>query len=264
MRIISGYLRGRNISQPNNQLTRPLKDLTKESIFNILKHSNLIMINFEKSKRSPLNPFLIVDNLFDESFFSNLNMEMASELIGNVTMGGRINNEFLPKNHDSKKYKSWHQFYEFINSSELRNHLQQEYSDDLEYWDANIDFLNPSLKPIIHWATSWDDYWRETHFDTEGRLWSFIIFFNDKQWDGGDLNLHNDSNVAFHVPRYFLKKLPINLCALPRSPETLPLGLSSLLGQYLPPHSFLWGYYKGFFVSTLQRQSVEPNSKNSH
>jgi len=50
MRIISGYLRGRNISQPNNQLTRPLKDLTKESIFNILKHSNLIMINLEKSK----------------------------------------------------------------------------------------------------------------------------------------------------------------------------------------------------------------------
>ena len=50
MRIISGYLRGRNINQPNNQLTRPLKDLTKESIFNILKHSNLIMVNLEKSK----------------------------------------------------------------------------------------------------------------------------------------------------------------------------------------------------------------------
>jgi 16S rRNA (guanine966-N2)-methyltransferase len=50
MRIISGYLRGRKISQPNNQLTRPLKDLTKESIFNILKHSNLITINLEKSK----------------------------------------------------------------------------------------------------------------------------------------------------------------------------------------------------------------------
>jgi len=50
MRIISGYLKGRNIRQPNNKLTRPLKDLTKESIFNILKHSNLIMINLEKSK----------------------------------------------------------------------------------------------------------------------------------------------------------------------------------------------------------------------
>ena len=49
MRIISGYLKGRNIRQPNNQLTRPLKDLTKESIFNILQHSNLINFSFEKS-----------------------------------------------------------------------------------------------------------------------------------------------------------------------------------------------------------------------
>ena len=50
MRIISGYLRGRNISQPKNFLTRPLKDLTKESVFNILKHSNLFTVNLEKSE----------------------------------------------------------------------------------------------------------------------------------------------------------------------------------------------------------------------
>ena len=50
MRIISGYLKGRKIILPNNKLTRPLKDLTKESIFNILQHSNLINFNIEKSK----------------------------------------------------------------------------------------------------------------------------------------------------------------------------------------------------------------------
>ena len=50
MRIISGYLRGRKIGQPNNKYTRPLKDLTKESIFNILEHSNLINFNLQKSK----------------------------------------------------------------------------------------------------------------------------------------------------------------------------------------------------------------------
>ena len=50
MRIISGYLRGRKIAQPNNKFTRPLKDLTKESIFNILQHSNLINFSLEKSK----------------------------------------------------------------------------------------------------------------------------------------------------------------------------------------------------------------------
>ena len=50
MRIISGYLKGRKIIQPNTKLTRPLKDLVKESTFNILKHSNLINVNLEKSE----------------------------------------------------------------------------------------------------------------------------------------------------------------------------------------------------------------------
>ena len=49
MRIISGYLKGRKIAQPNSKITRPLKDLTKESIFNILQHSNLIYYSFEES-----------------------------------------------------------------------------------------------------------------------------------------------------------------------------------------------------------------------
>ena len=50
MRIIAGYLKGRKITLPNDKYTRPLKDLTKESIFNILQHSNLIKITLEKSK----------------------------------------------------------------------------------------------------------------------------------------------------------------------------------------------------------------------
>jgi len=50
MRIISGYLKGKKILLPKNKLTRPLKDLTKESIFNIIKHSKLLDINLEKSQ----------------------------------------------------------------------------------------------------------------------------------------------------------------------------------------------------------------------
>ncbi len=49
MRIISGYLKGKKINLPNDKTTRPLKDLTKESIFNIIKHSNLINLNLENS-----------------------------------------------------------------------------------------------------------------------------------------------------------------------------------------------------------------------
>ena len=40
MRIISGYLKGKKIDLPKDDLTRPLKDMVKESIFNIIKHSN--------------------------------------------------------------------------------------------------------------------------------------------------------------------------------------------------------------------------------
>ena len=49
MRIISGDFRGKKINSPKDIKTRPLKDLTKESIFNIIKHSNKFKINFEKS-----------------------------------------------------------------------------------------------------------------------------------------------------------------------------------------------------------------------
>jgi len=49
MRIIAGDFRGKKILQPEDKFTRPLKDLTKESIFNIINHSNLININLKKS-----------------------------------------------------------------------------------------------------------------------------------------------------------------------------------------------------------------------
>ena len=50
MRIISGSFRGKNILTPKDRKTRPLKDLTKESIFNIIKHSNKFEINLSNSK----------------------------------------------------------------------------------------------------------------------------------------------------------------------------------------------------------------------
>lgn len=49
MRIISGYFKGKKIFQPRDLKTRPLKDLTKESIFNIIVHSKKFSINLEDS-----------------------------------------------------------------------------------------------------------------------------------------------------------------------------------------------------------------------
>ena len=49
MRIISGKFKGKKILTPKDKNTRPLKDLTKESIFNIIVHSKKININLENS-----------------------------------------------------------------------------------------------------------------------------------------------------------------------------------------------------------------------
>ena len=50
MRIIAGASKGKKILQPKDQLSRPLKDLTKESIFNIIMHSNKFETKIEGSK----------------------------------------------------------------------------------------------------------------------------------------------------------------------------------------------------------------------
>ena len=49
MRIISGNFKGRKLLTPDDIKTRPLKDLTKESIFNILKHSNKFNVEIKNS-----------------------------------------------------------------------------------------------------------------------------------------------------------------------------------------------------------------------
>ena len=49
MRIIGGNFKGKKILDPQDKTTRPLKDLTKESIFNVLIHSNKFSINIKNS-----------------------------------------------------------------------------------------------------------------------------------------------------------------------------------------------------------------------
>ena len=49
MRIIAGNLKGKKILEPADLNTRPLKDLTKESIFNILHHTNKFKTKLQNS-----------------------------------------------------------------------------------------------------------------------------------------------------------------------------------------------------------------------
>ena len=49
MRLISGKLKGKKLSFLNSTITRPLKDMVRESVFNIIIHSNLINIQIQNS-----------------------------------------------------------------------------------------------------------------------------------------------------------------------------------------------------------------------
>jgi len=50
MRIIGGKFKGKKLIEPKDKETRPLKDLTKESIFNIINHSNKFSIDIKKAQ----------------------------------------------------------------------------------------------------------------------------------------------------------------------------------------------------------------------
>ena len=50
MRVIGGKFKGKKLIEPKDKETRPLKDLTKESIFNIINHSNKFSIDIKKAK----------------------------------------------------------------------------------------------------------------------------------------------------------------------------------------------------------------------
>ncbi len=50
MRVIGGNLRGKKILTPIDKLTRPLKDMVRESIFNIIEHSKNEFVDLDGAK----------------------------------------------------------------------------------------------------------------------------------------------------------------------------------------------------------------------
>ena len=50
MRVIGGKLRGKLIHNPTDKTTRPLKDMVKESIFNVIEHSKNEYVKLNNAK----------------------------------------------------------------------------------------------------------------------------------------------------------------------------------------------------------------------
>ena len=89
MRIIAGQFKGKKILEPKDKNTRPLKDLVKESIFNIINHSN--KFNTKLNKANILDLF---------SGVGSFGLEALSRGAENVTFVENYTNviEILKKN----------------------------------------------------------------------------------------------------------------------------------------------------------------------
>ena len=89
MRIIAGNLKGSNLYISKDKSTRPLRDLTRESIFNLLIHSNKIAFEFRNAN---------VLDLFAGT--GSFGLECISRQVKNVTFVENGNNiiKVLKKN----------------------------------------------------------------------------------------------------------------------------------------------------------------------
>ena len=116
MRIIGGVLKGKKIIEAFDKNTRPLKDLVKESIFNLIEHSNKLNLTFhikesEKFYVERVNIFgnniteeQVIRNEFiiDESFNSpkpeNFN-EIGDHLISKEEVQSVLNDNHILLNY---------------------------------------------------------------------------------------------------------------------------------------------------------------------
>ena len=129
MRIISGKFKGKKILTPKDKNTRPLKDLTKESIFNIIAHSRKININLENSN---------VLDLF--SGVGSFGIECISRGAQKVTFVENYHNvlPILKKNLDNLKSE--------INYEIFQNDIYQNFKIEKLKDKFDLIFLDPPYK----------------------------------------------------------------------------------------------------------------------
>ena len=129
MRIIGGKFKGKKILQPKDKETRPLKDLAKESIFNIINHSNKFNINIENS---------IVLDLF--AGVGSFGLECLSRGAKHVTFVEKYNG-VLPILKSNLNNLNMREKYEIIEEDLLSNYFLKKIQ--LKF---NIIFLDPPYK----------------------------------------------------------------------------------------------------------------------
>ena len=130
MRVIGGKYKGKKLAQPLDKKTRPLKDLVKESIFNIIHHSNKINIQIENSK--VLDLYAGSGSFGIECISRNAKLVYFFEKHLNAI-------KILNQNINSLKDNSDHKLFE-------KDCLEFIASDNFTMKNFNIIFLDPPFK----------------------------------------------------------------------------------------------------------------------
>mgnify|MGYP001449495593 CR=1 FL=1 len=141
MRIISGNFKGKKLFLPKDNNTRPLKDIVKESIFNLINHSKKINIEIENSS--------ILD-LFSGT--GSFGIECLSRGSKKVIFFENYNEaiKILEKNLNSlkniKNYKIYKQnFFNFFSSRKNFNYTFDIIFIDPPYKEKKINIIIDSI-----------------------------------------------------------------------------------------------------------------------
>ncbi len=129
MRIISGKARGKKILIPKDKKTRPLKDMVRESIFNIIEHSNLLKLNLKDC--NVLDLFSGVGSFGLEAISRGAKKVVFFEDYEPAISLLNKNINDLSFNQESEIYK--------------KNIYNENFNNDLNY-KFNIVFIDPPFK----------------------------------------------------------------------------------------------------------------------
>jgi len=135
MRIIGGNFKGKKLLLPNDKNTRPLKDLVKESIFNLISHSKKINLDIQGS---------VVLDLFSGT--GSFGIECLSRNAKKVIFFENYKNiiKVLEKNLNSLKNKNNYLIFKedcfkFLNSEKIINNFFDIVFIDPPYKETKIN-----------------------------------------------------------------------------------------------------------------------------
>tara|TARA_Y100000590_G_scaffold30885_1_gene34216 strand:- start:3599 stop:4165 length:567 start_codon:yes stop_codon:yes gene_type:complete len=168
MRIIAGKFKGNSLYLPKNSKTRPLKDIARESIFNLLSHSN--KISFELKHSNVLDLF---------AGTGSFGLECLSRSAKSVCFveKEKIAFEILEKNIEKLKLKNESSAYRIDVCSFIKK-KKIKFNFDLIFFDP--PFKNTNISNLID-----------------------LIFNNNFLRKDGIIILHRDKNTKEKLPDYF-------------------------------------------------------------